>query len=390
LNEVFKLNSLTLVVALAQIAAAANVERSISAGIREGVFPGAVVVIGTRDSILLSRGFGHFNWSAKSPVPDPDSTLYDLASLTKVVATTPSIMLLVEKGQVQLDRPVQYYLPEFSGEGKEEIQVWNLLAHNSGMRAFLRLDTLAHDPATARDIVLREPLRWNPNTRVEYSDLNAMLLGWIIEKVSGMPLDRFATANVFTPLGMSQTMFSPPRAVFRRTAPSNLWHGASISGQVNDQNAARLGGVSGHAGLFSTGHDIARYAQLYLKDGQLSANQHLFLPATVQRFTRRSAKNRALGWESRDTTETVNSGTLMSPDAFGHTGFTGTSVWIDPVQGVFVVILTNRVYAPRAKKPISRLKEIRGEVADAAVMMARSCGPMTTPASSQPPVPARC
>ena len=382
------MNCLTLVVTLAQLAAAANVERSLTAGIREGVFPGAVVVIGTKDSILFARGFGHLTWSAKSAVPDPDSTLYDLASLTKVVATTPSIMLLVEKGQVQLDRPVQFYLPDFVGEGKEDVQVWNLLAHNSGMRAFIRLDTLAHDPASARAIVMREPLRWKTGSRVEYSDLNAMLLGWIVQKVSGMPLDRFAAANVFTPLGMTQTMFVPPRSVYRRTAPSNLWHGTSIAGMVNDQNAARLGGVSGHAGLFSTGRDVARYAQTYLKEGQASGTQRLFLPATIERFTRRSAKNRALGWESRDTTETDNSGRLMSPEAFGHTGFTGTSVWIDPAQGVFVVLLTNRVYAPRARKPISRLKAIRGEVADAAVTMVRSCRPPAAPVA--PPVLARC
>jgi len=371
---------------LAQVSGVAHVERAVMAGIREGVFPGAVVVIGTRDSVLLSRGYGHFTWNAASPVPSPDSTLYDVASLTKVLATTPSIMVLVEKGSVRLNDPVDRYLPDFQGAGKDQVQIWNLLAHNSGMRAFLRLDTLATDPATARAIVVSEPLRWKPGMRVEYSDLNAMLLGWVVERVSGQTLDQFARANVFDPLGMTQTMYLPPKAVHKRTAPSNLWHGVSISGAVNDQNAARLGGVSGHAGLFSTGRDIARYASLWLGRGQAGGKQ-FFLAGTIDAFVKPSAKNRALGWESRDSTKTENSGRLMSPATFGHTGFTGTSVWIDPVQGVYAVVLTNRVYAPRSRHPISRLKEIRGEVADAAVEMVRSCGPAS--AGSGAP-PARC
>ncbi|MBI4501792.1 MAG: beta-lactamase family protein [Gemmatimonadetes bacterium] len=365
----------TLIALVAQLATAADVERAVMGGIRDGVFPGAVVVVGTHDSMLLARGYGHLAWSAKSPVPDPDSTLYDLASLTKVVATTPAVMILVEKGMLQLDRPVQYYLPEFAAPGKEEVSVWNLLAHNSGLRSFLRLDTLASDSATAREIVLHEPLRWRPGTHVEYSDLNAMLLGWIVERVSGVPLDRFASANVFAPLAMTQTRFVPPKAWHHRTAPTNLWHGTSIAGAVNDQNAARLGGISGHAGLFATGMDVARYVQLYLRGGTTLAGQRVLLSRTINLFTRRAAGNRALGWEVRDTTKAENSGRLMSPRAFGHTGFTGTSVWIDPDHDVFAVVLTNRVYATRARRSFTRIKEIRGEVADAAVAAARQrCG----------------
>jgi CubicO group peptidase (beta-lactamase class C family) len=361
------MSALTGVLLLAQLGTAAQVERVVSAGIRAGVFPGAVVVVGVRDSILLARGYGHLTWSPKSRVPDPDSTLYDLASLTKVVATTPAVMLLVEKGLVQLDRPVQFYLPDFVGAGKEEVLVRNLLAHNSGLRSFLRLDTLARDSATARQLVMREPLRWKPGTRVEYSDLNAMLLGWIVERVSSMRLDRFAAAKVFTPLGMEQTTFLPAHSLQYRTAPTNLWHGVSIAGSVNDQNAARLGGVSGHAGLFSTGADVARYAQLYLRGGVAADGKRLFLAKTVALFTARASRGRTLGWEARDTTGSDNSGTLMSAAAFGHTGFTGTSLWIDPDNDVFAVVLTNRVYAPRARRPITRLKQIRGAIADVAV-----------------------
>src|SRR5437879_4185506 len=350
--------ALTLSVVLAQIGAAGEIDRVVARGIRGGVFPGAVVIVGRRDSILLERGYGPLTWSPRSPAPDPDSTLYDLASLTKVVATTPSIMLLVERGLVNLDSPVQEYLPEFVGPGKEAVAVRHLLAHNSGLRAFLRLDTLARDPSTARRIVLQEPLRWATGSRVEYSDLNAMLLGWIVERVSGQSLDRFAAQNVFAPIGMTQTMFSPPRSLRRRIAPSNLWRGTPIAGAVNDQNAARLGDVAGHAGLFATGTDLARYAQVFLNRGVSANGRRLFQPATIARFTSRAAKERALGWELRDTTTADNAGTRMGATAFGHTGFTGTSMWIDPDRGVFVIILTNRVYAPRTGRSISRLKAI--------------------------------
>ncbi len=361
---------MTVVAILAQAAAvqpSTLVERAIGSGIRDGVFPGAVVVIGTRDSILYASGFGHFTWSPKSAVPSPDSTLFDIASLTKVTATTPSIMYLVERGLVRLDRPVRDYLPEFAGEGKENVLVWNLLAHNSGLRAFLRLDTLAKDSAGARKVLMAEALRWKPGARVEYSDLNAMLLGFIVERVTGVRQDLFASSTIFSAIGMSQTTFLPPKSLHRRTMPTNNWRGTPISGAVNDQNAARLGGVAGHAGLFSTASDLARYAQVYLRGGVLSNGRRLFLDGTIAEFTKSAAKGRALGWESRDTATADNAGRRMSAATYGHTGFTGTSIWIDPVNGVFAIVLTNRVYSTRNRRPFPRIKEIRGQVADAAV-----------------------
>ena len=242
-----------------------SIDQAVRAGIARGVFPGAVVVVGTRDSILLATGYGHFSWSARSAVPDPDSTLYDLASLTKVVATTPAIMLLVQGGKVQLDRPVQDYLPDFQGQGKERVTVRNLLSHTSGLRADIPLYKDAKDPAAARRLVMAEPLRWPPGRRVVYSDLNAMLLGWIVEAVSGEPLDRFTHDQDVVPAGMMQTRFLPPRALWHRTAPVSTWHGTPVMGRVFDQNAARLGGVSGHAGLSSTGMDLAPSAQVLLR-----------------------------------------------------------------------------------------------------------------------------
>jgi CubicO group peptidase (beta-lactamase class C family) len=351
------------------------IEHAVRDGIARGVFPGAVVVVGRRDTVLLAKGYGHLTWSANGAVPSPDSTLYDLASLTKVVATTPAVMLLVDAGTVQLDRPVQDYLEDFRGPGKEQVTVRHLLAHTSGLPSYRPFYREARDAGTLRRLVMVEPLLRTPGRRVEYSDLNGMLLGWIVEAVSGERLDAFVGGRVFSPGGMTETRFTPPRAAWRRTAPVGVWRGTPVAGRVHDQHADRLGGVAGHAGLFSTGHDLARYAQILLRGGRTSSCAPLFREATVAEFTRAVAEGRGLGWEMRDTTTADNAGTRMSPAAFGHTGFTGTSLWIDPERDLFVVILTNRVYAPRARRSITELKAIRGRVADGAVGLVEALPP---------------
>lgn len=321
--------------------------------------------------MLLARGYGHLTWSPRSAVPNPDSTLYDLASLTKVVATLPAVMLLVEEGTLQLDRRVQDYLPDFQGPGKDRVTVRHLLAHTSGLPAYRPLYRQAPDAGTMRRLVMAEPLRHPPGGRVEYSDLNAILLGWVVESVTGRRLDQFVRERVFLPAGMLQAGFRPPRAARYRIAPVGLWRGHPVAGEVHDQNAARLDGVSGHAGLYATGTDLARYAQLWLNEGR-SGCTRLFRRETVAAFRRPAAGRRALGWELRDTATADNAGTQLSESTFGHTGFTGTSLWIDPEHDVFVVMLTNRVYAPRARRSISQLKALRGKVADAAVALSRT------------------
>jgi CubicO group peptidase (beta-lactamase class C family) len=347
----------------------AQIDTAVEDGIRSGVYPGGVVVVGTGDSVLLAKGYGHFSWSSHSRVPDPDSTLYDLASLTKVVAATPAIMRLVDMGRVDLDVPVQDYLPEFKGDGKESVTVMNLLEHRSGLRAFLPLNDRSETAAEARRLVLEEELRWTPGSRVIYSDLNAMLVGWVVESASGESLDSYAAGEVFGPIGMKQTMFKPPRSLRSSVAPVGLWRGHVIAGELHDQNAVRLGGVSGHAGLYSTGRDLALYAQVFLNLGRTKGGVQLFAPETVLRFTRRGPGNRALGWEVRDTTHVANTGRLLSDSAYGHTGYTGTSIWIDPSRDLFVILLTNRVFAPRTGRSITRLKAIRARIADAAVAL---------------------
>jgi CubicO group peptidase (beta-lactamase class C family) len=279
-------------------------------------------------------------------------------------------MLLADRGQLALQQPVQRYLPDFVGDGKERVTVRLLLEHRSGLRAGLRLDTLARDAAQARALVLAEPLRYPAGERVIYSDLNAMLLGWIVEAVAHEPLDRFVARELFAPLGMAETRYRPPKALAGRIMPVGLWRGHAIAGELHDQNAVRLGGVAGHAGLYSTGADLARFAQFMLARGVTRDGTPLVRPGVIDTFLRRGPGHRALGWEMRDTTTSDNSaGTRMSAAAYGHTGYTGTSLWIDPERDLFVLLLTNRVFAPRTGRSIAKLRAVRGAVADAAVAL---------------------
>jgi len=368
---------------LLQQSAAIAIDSAVEQGIADGVFPGAVVVVGTAHRTLLARGYGHYTWAGATAVPDPDSSLFDLASLTKVVATTPAVMLLVQTGRLDLDRPVHEYLPGFVGAGKTEVTVRHLLEHRSGLRAFLPLNERASTPEEARQLVFAEPLRHPPGAVVEYSDLNGMLLGWVVEQATQEPLDQFVENHLYKRLGMDRTMYRPPSSMRAQMLPVGLWRGHAIAGEVHDQNAVRLGGVSGHAGLYSTGSDLARFAQELLLAGRGAEGARVFREGVVAHFTRRGAGNRALGWEMRDTTTGDNAGLLLSDAAYGHTGFTGTSIWIDPGRDLFVIVLTNRVFAPRTGSSITRLKRVRGRIADAAEQLRREvCGGPT--AASEP------
>ena len=347
-------------------------DSAVREGILERVYPGAALVVGTRDSILFSKTYGRFTWSAASARPSLDSTFWDVASLTKVVATTPALMLLVQRGRVALDAPVVRYVPEFNSPGTGVITVRHLLTHTSGLRGTLPLKD-APDSATALTMVLTTVPIAPPGSRMVYSDLNAILLGEIVRRVSGLPLDEFVRREVFAPLGGGlerQMVFRPPRRLERYIVPTGIWRGHAIAGVVNDPNAARLGGVAGHAGLFATASGLARFAQFMLAEGAPILKRE-----TVRQFTqiavpaRRGTSARTLGWEAIPTGEDVSSaGTLLGPHTYGHTGWTGTSLWIDPDRGLFVLLLTNRSYsqAGGARGTFNALKEVRGRVADTA------------------------
>jgi CubicO group peptidase (beta-lactamase class C family) len=354
---------------------AATFDPIVRDGIRLGAFPGAVLAVGTADSVRYIRGYGRLTWSPTSAPADPDHTLYDLASVTKVVATTTAVMLLVDRGRLQLDTPVVRYLPELTGAGAAAITVRQLLTHTSGLRGDLPLAAIrgARDPAGLLQLVYAESPVVRPGTRVIYSDLNAVLLGEVVRRISGETLDAFVTREVFQRLGLTETRYGPSRGVVARTAPTGLWRGHPVADVVNDPTAAKLGGVSGNAGVFSTARDVARFAQFILRGGLAADGRRLVRAETIRTFTTRAVyfgpgtEARALGWQAVPTGETVSSaGQRFGSHSVGHTGWTGTSIWIDPDRGVFVVLLTNRAFAPRSRKPFTVLKGVRGRLADAA------------------------
>lgn len=351
------------------------IDSIVADGVRRGVYPGAVVVIGRRDSILHSRGYGHFTWSETSPVPSPDSTLWDIASMTKVVGTASAALRLVDRGELELDAPVRRYLPAFSGGRRDLVTIRMLLDHTSGLRSYAQLFRLTDTREQAIAMLLREEVRRTPGDSAVYSDLNAMLLGLVLERVTGAPLDSVVAREVTGPLGLHQTFFEPPRRVHVRTVPTGVYRGTPMAGQVNDPNAAHLGGVAGHAGLFSTGTDLARFAQAWLAEGATPSGRWV-RAETVRRFLTFSegSGTRLLGWDTRDSTlaekgELSLFGDLVSRSAYGHTGWTGTKLWIDPGNDLFLVFLTNRAYAPRSPESIVQLREVRAALSDATVRL---------------------
>ena len=342
----------------------------VQSGITRGIYPAAVLLIGRRDSVLYARGYGHSTWDPASSVPTTDSTIWDIASLTKVTATTPAIMRLVEQRRIALDQPVSAYLPRFAGGRKAEVTVRMLLQHTSGLPAYLQFFRLTPTRDSAITLLYATPLRHPPGQVAEYSDLNFLLLGLLVERVTQEPLDRFATQEVFLPAEMRSTMFTPPASLHSRVIPTGVWHGHPSRGAVNAKTAVRFGGVAGHAGLFTTGADLARYARLWLAQG-MSDGRPVFAPGTVRLFLERGASsgNRLLGWESPEPPgpDPVASGTLLTAAAFGHTGWTGTEMWIDPTRDLFIVFLTNRSYSPRLSHSIRELRAVRARLADAVV-----------------------
>lgn len=356
----------------ASVQAYGELDRVVRDGIRQGIYPAAVVVIGRRDSIVYARGYGHFTWKSSSPVPTPDSTVWDIASITKVVGTASAVMRLVDSGRLSLDAPVGRYLPRFSGGAKDRVTVRMLLDHTSGLRSYAPLFKQARNREGAINVLYAEPVVRAPGESPVYSDLNAMVLGLVIESAAGMPLEQFVSREVFAPLEMEQTTYRPSPAATRRTVPTALWRGHPIQGRVNDPNADVLGGAAGHAGIFSTGMDLARYAQAWLRNGVGPKGQWV-KPATVRTFLQRGANSgpRLLGWDTAEHggKEPSVFGNLISDAGYGHTGFTGTEIWIDPARDLFLVFLTNRTFDPRPRDSQHALRRVRASLSDAAIRL---------------------
>jgi CubicO group peptidase (beta-lactamase class C family) len=367
-----------------------QVDETVRVALQEGAAPGAAVAIGRHGRLVHLAGYGRLDLR-EGFAAVTDSTLYDLASLTKVLATTTAVMMLVEEGKLELDAPVRYYLPEWGGSpAKDRITVRNLLLHDAGFMAYSALFTQVRGRRAYLQRIASLPLEYEPGSRSVYSDFGPILLGFIIERITGKPLDVFAQERIFGPLGMRDTGYNPMEwvgssngngngsdggedawAVLRaRIAPSErdtLWRMRHEQGNVHDENAYALGGVSGHAGLFSSVRDLAVFAQLMLNGGTYGGKR-LVRDETVRAFTRRYSdeSSRALGWDT--PAPRSSAGDYFSSSSFGHTGFTGTSIWIDPERDVFLILLTNRVNPSRNNQ---RHVQLRRDLADAVQLAIR-------------------
>jgi CubicO group peptidase (beta-lactamase class C family) len=323
-------------------------------------FPGAVLAVGQHGRLIALKAFGRMSTAPDAP-PMAADTIFDLASLTKVIGTTTAAAILVDRHKLDLDAPVVRYLPEFRGTaGHDAITVRHLLTHSSGLTPPVTL----WQHATGHDGIMRQIYTMQvteaPGTAYHYRDENMILMGEIVRRISGLPLDRFLQKEAFGRLGMTDTGFRPAPALLDRIAPTeqdDILRHTLVHGVVHDENAFLLGGVSGHAGLFSTAGDLAKLAQLYLNGG-IYRGVRLLRPSTVALFMRPQTippgSPRALGWDRAVAGSFA--GPLASPRAIIHTGFTGTSIYIDPDRDAFVILLTNRVNPTRANTLIAQAR----------------------------------
>lgn len=341
-------------------AGAAALDAAIREAIQKDQIPGAVLLIGHRGRILHRKAYGN-----RALLPRPEamttSTIFDAASLTKVVATTPAVMKLFEEGKLRLNARVTEYLPEFQG-GASDITVRNLLTHFSGLRPDLDLQPPWSGYETGVRLALADKPVAPPGARFIYSDINFILLGEIVRRLSGQSLPDYVRRQVFLPLGMNDTMFQPPRRLRARIAPTEQVEGEVLRGVVHDETTRYMGGIAGHAGLFTTADDLARFADMMLGMGR-RGKVRIFSPLTVAKFTTPQSPPdqpilRGLGWDI-DSPYSGNRGELFPLGSYGHTGFTGTSLWIDPRTDTYVILLANSVH-PKRRPAITSL---RGRVA---------------------------
>lgn len=340
----------------------------IKAGIADHATPGATLAVVRRGKILALKGYGHTDWAPGAPAAT-DSTMYDMASLTKVVATTTAAMILEEEGKLDINRTVASYLPEYDVPDKRMITLRMLLTHASGIKSNFPLWKDAKGREQYFKGMIAFPLVREPGSAVEYTDWNMVLMQFVIERITGQTLDQFVQARVFGPLGMRDTQYLPPESLKPRIAPTETedFRGGQVWGVVHDETAWALGGVSGNAGLFSSARDLAVFVQMLLNGGSYG-DVKILKPSTVARWTARQRPDasRALGWDTPSPQSSA--GRFFSLRSFGHTGFTGTSIWADPEKELFVVLLTNRVNPTRDNQKIGPLRRAVADVVQQAVL----------------------
>jgi CubicO group peptidase (beta-lactamase class C family) len=359
-----------------------ELDEIVSGGIINGYFPGAQLIIGNNNDIIYSKCYGNFTYDESSPVVT-DESIFDLASVTKVVATNSAIMKLYEQNKFSLSDRVSTHIPEFGNNGKENITILNLLVHNSGLIAFVPFYKKYTSRGEVIQAIYNIGLDYTPESKTVYSDLNAILLGLIVEKISGKDLNDYCKENIFKPLGMNSTMFIPEENLRGKIAPTefdNYWRYRLLQGEVHDETTSILGGISGNAGLFSNAKDLYKFMKVMLNEGkyykpysQASEEERLFDAYTVTLFTRKYdgvyyENSRALGWDTKpvqtSSKNRIPCGELISENCFGHTGYTGTSVWCDKDRNLIIIFLTNRVYPSRSSTGI---RDIRPEIHNAAI-----------------------
>ena len=362
-----------------------GIDEAMTDAVKSGEVPGAVVLVGRGDETLYFRALG-----SRRVVPDHQpmtrETIFDIASLTKPFATTLAVMTLVERGEIRLDNPLGRYLKEFRRKDLEEITIRRLLTHTAGLVAIPTSGSVNGGFPKAVAGLAKLPLDFPPGQAFQYSDTGFMLLGEVVRRVSGLPLDRYADKHIYKPLGLKDTMFNPPPSLRDRIAPTEFHNGRLMIGEVHDPRSRAVGGVAGHAGLFSTAADLARLCRMLLAEGSLDG-QRIMQPNTVKLMWTRSAEgngSRALGWDISSTFSRTAS-IFFPPDAVGHLGFTGTSVWLDPTTRTYLIVLTNRVHPSGGGG--DRIREFRTRVA--AVTAAQLFRPpLTTVAMADSTAPA--
>lgn len=334
-------------------------------GIDRHAFPGASLAVTHRGKLIGLKGLGRFTYDSSDPWVDTD-TIYDLASVTKVVATTAACMVLYERGKFHLDQRLSEILPEFTGSdpARSQVTLRMTLSHSSGLPDYVKLFEIARDKKQLLEQAFGVPLHAHPGARVEYSDIGFILLGAALERLAGQTLDAFCRREVFSRLGVDRLSFCPceeSRPFIPPSEHDRIFRHRIVRGEVHDENAWVMGGVAGHAGCFATAESVAMFAECMLGGGK-----PLFKPHTVEIFTQRQATpagtSQALGWDT--PTPPSQSGKYFSSRSYGHLGYTGTSLWIDPERRLSVTLLTNRTWPDRSSQAI---KQVRPAFHDAVV-----------------------
>ncbi len=339
----------------------ASVDTIIQSAIQDSVFPGAVLFIGNDHGVHYKKAHGFTDY-AENGWMLKTITLFDLASLTKVIATTSAIMKLYEKKKLDLDDSVSSYIPQFAQNGKANISIRNLLLHNSGFPAGRPFYKFCKTEQEAFDSLYAMPLAYETATKTIYSDLGFIMLGKLVETISGESLEMFVHKNFFKPLQMKDTMFNPPIHLWPRIAPTEPefnYRLTKMSGKPRNKITRLMDDVAGHAGLFSTAENLSIIANLYLNSGKYQGKRY-FKKSTIKLFTTRHSENstRGLGWDTGNGNPDRQISHHFSESAFGHTGFTGTSIWMDPELNLFVIFLTNRTYEMTDRDKINIIRPL--------------------------------